>query len=480
MTRQLLGKPMGAALAAVALCACAVGPSYHRPDLTSPQAYVEAGNTERTALQPIDADLSRWWIQIPDRTLQELVHRALQGNLDLQTAVSRVRLARQQEIVAGAKQYPSLSANASALTLNSNQPAPPPGTPPASPVPRHLNLYTAGFDASWEADLFGGVRRSVEEAKANTEASEWGRRDAEVTLTAEVANDYLTLRALQARIEIGQAELGRQRDLFGLVGARRKAGFVTNLDVNQQSTLVETAAAQIPQLQSQAKNEIHALGVLLGEAPEALEGELASSPATLPPPPPALPVGLPSELLRRRPDVRQAERKLAASNAEIGVQTANFYPKLNLTGLAAFVSMTPESLFSAEHLASIGLGQVSQPIFEGGRLRASVRVAREQNVQATLAYRSAVLVALRDVEDALARFRADEDRRQSLARAVSAATSSRQIAQDQYSAGLVTFVNVLQSEYAVLNAEDQLAQADGQSLSDVVALYKALGGGWLS
>ena len=473
---------LSATLACAALCvsACTVGPNYVKPESPTPPAYVEATDTARTAIQPADADLSRWWTQIPDSTLQGLIQRALQNNLDLRTAASRVRQARQEEVIAGAKAYPSLSATASAVTLNSNAPAPPPGATPTSPIPRYLNLYAVGFDASWEVDLFGGVRRSVEEARANTEAYRWERRDAEVTLTAEVANDYLTLRAVQARIEVGEGELARQQDLFGLIGARRKAGFVTNLDVNQQSTAVATAAAQIPQLRSQAKSEIHALGVLLGETPEALESELATAPAVLPPPPPTLPTGLPSELLTRRPDIREAERKLAASNAEIGVQTANFYPKLDLTGLGAFASMTPGSLFTAQHLASIGLAQVSQPIFEGGRLRASVRVAREKNVQATNAYRGAVLGALRDVEDALARFKADEDRRRSLAQAVTAATASRQIAQDQYGAGLVTFVNVLQSEYAVLSAEDQLTQADGQSLTDVVALYKALGGGWSS
>ena len=473
---------LSAALGAVAACvsACTVGPNYVKPQAPTPQSYVEAADTARTAIEPVDADLSRWWTQIPDPTLQSLIQRALQNNLDLQTAASRVRQARQEEVIAGAKEYPSLSATGSALTLNTNAPAPPPGATPASPLPRYLNLYAVGFDASWEVDLFGGVRRSVEEAKANTEAYRWEQRDAEVTLTAEVANDYLTLRTVQARIEVGENELARQQDLFGLIGARRKAGFVTNLDVNQQSTAVATAAAQIPQLRSEAKSEIHALGVLLGETPEALETELAATPPALPPPPPTLPTGLPSELLTRRPDIRKAERKLAASNAEIGVQTANFYPKLNLTGLGAFASMTPGNLFTAEHLASIGLAQVSQPIFEGGRLKASVREAREKNVQATNAYRSAVLSALRDVEDALARFKADEDRRRSLAQAVTAATNSRQIAQDQYSAGLVTFVNVLQSEYAVLNAEDQLTQADGQSLTDVVALYKALGGGWSS
>jgi NodT family efflux transporter outer membrane factor (OMF) lipoprotein len=481
MIRGLPPNQIGAVLGLVTLTigACTVGPSYRKPEIPTPQAYAEAADTARSVVRADDADLSRWWTQINDRELEDLIRRALAGNLDLQTAASRVRQARLQEIIAGAREYPSLSAGGSAVTLNSNRAS---GGQSAarSPVPGHLNFYSVGFDATWEVDLFGGVRRSVEEAKANTDADRWARRDGEVTLTAEVATDYLTLRAVQARIGIGHAELARQQDLFVLIGARRKAGFVTNLDVNQQATLVNTSAAQIPQLEAQAKTQIHALGVLLGEPPEALESELAVPPTDLPPPPPALPTGLPSALLRRRPDVREAEGRLAASSAEIGVQTANLFPKLDLYAFGGFGSMTPDKLFSAQNLTSAALGMLSQPIFEGGRLRASVGVAKEENAQAMIAYRRAVLGALRDVEDALARFRSDEDRRQSLAHTVQAATASRAIAQDQYRTGLVTFVNVLQSEYAVLNAEDQLAQADAQSLSDVVALYKALGGGWAS
>jgi NodT family efflux transporter outer membrane factor (OMF) lipoprotein len=458
---------------ALAAAACTVGPRYRQPAVATPPAYVEAVDTPRTAIRPDDADLSRWWTQFPDRTLQDLIARALASNLDLQTAASRVREARAQETIATAAEYPTLNANATAATLNSNR-----GATKALPIPGHLNLYSAGLDATWEVDLFGGTRRAIEEARANTAASQWARRDGEVSLTAEVANDYLTLRALQARIAVGQAELQRQRDLGVLVGDRRKTGFVTNLDVNQQTTVVANAAAQIPQLQAQAKAQIHAIGVLLALPPEAVEAELTANGGVIPPPPPTLPVGLPSELLRRRPDIREAERKLAAASAEIGVQTANLYPKLNLLGLASFASMTPASLFDTQNFSSAAAGMLSQPIFEGGRSRASIRVAREQYAQAGFAYQGAVLGALRDVEDALARYRTDEERRASLEQSVTASNASLVIAEDQYKTGLVTFINVLQAENASLNAQDQLVQANAQAVTDIVAVYKALGGGW--
>jgi multidrug efflux system outer membrane protein len=478
------------ALAAALVAGCTVGPNYKAPRLPTPPAYAEAASTSRLAITPADADLSQWWTQFGDPLLDALVTEALAGNPDVATAASRVREARERETVASAAEYPKLSGSANTVTLNSNRPsssgAAGSGGSAAGQgatglqIPSHLNLYSAGFDASWELDLFGGTRRSIQEARANTDAYRWAERDTRVSLVAEVANDYLTLRALQARIAVGEAELQRQKNLFTLISARRKAGFVTDLDVNQQTTQVATAAAQIPQLDAQAKAEIHAVGVLLGQPPEALTKRLAATGAALPPPPPTLPTGLPSELLRRRPDIREAERKLAASNAEIGVQTANLYPKVNLIGLASFAGMSLDTLFSHQNLTSVGVGMASVPIFDAGRTRASIRVAREENHQAEIAYETTVLVALREVEDDLARYTAEESRRTSLARSVAAARNSLTIAQDQYRTGFVTFINVLNAENTVLNAEDQLTQSDAQVATDLVAIYKALGGGWAS
>jgi NodT family efflux transporter outer membrane factor (OMF) lipoprotein len=490
-----LMRPVAAAAAAATLAgACTVGPNYVKPDLPAPPAYAEAASTQRTAVTPRDADLSRWWTQFGDPVLDGLIQRALAQNLDLQSAASRVREARAQERVAAAAELPTLSASGNAVKYDSQRKSSDVASTSASggassaattglagiPIPSHLNLYSAGFDASWEVDLFGGTRRAIEAAKDTVEATEWARRDGQVSMLAEVANAYLSLRALQTRIVIGREELQRQKDQFQLIRARREQGFVTGLDVNQQSVQVAAAAAQIPQLEAAASAQIHALGVLLGQTPESLAQELTVAPsdALLPPPPPTLPTGLPSQLLQRRPDLRQAERRLAAANAQVGVETANLYPKLNLIALATFASPKVEDLLSTQNFSTLGLGMLSAPIFEGGRTRASIAAAKEEREQALLAYGSAVLGAFRDVEDALARFKSEDTRRANLVQSVAASQNSLKIAQDQYAAGIVTYINVVQAQNAVLNSRDQLAQSDAQALSDLVAVYKALGGGW--
>jgi NodT family efflux transporter outer membrane factor (OMF) lipoprotein len=477
-------------LAALALSACTVGPNYRPPALATPPAFVEAGAAQTPQGPLADGDLTQWWTRFGDPTLDDLIAKALADNPDLQIAASRVREARQQVRVAAAAELPSVNATGAGIAYNSDRKGESSSGSGASggiQIPSHLSLYSVGFDATWELDLFGGTRRSIEAAKADTEAAEWARRDGQVSLVAEVANDYLTLRALQTRIALGQAELARQKSLFSLIQARRQAGFVTNLDVNQQTTQVAAAAAQIPQLAAQARGQIHALGVLVGQPPEALIDQLQPPPSDadqgqiaslLPPEPPPLPVGLPSDLLRRRPDIREAERRLAAANATIGVRQAALYPKINLIGLGTFAGTSVTELFNNSNLSSLGVGMLTQPLFDAGRNEAQIRAAKEEHFQAQVTYRETVLSGFRDVEDALARYRAETARRAALAQSLEAARNTIGIAQDQYGAGLVTFVNVLQAENAVLNTQDQLTQSDAQALSDLVSLYKALGGGW--
>jgi outer membrane protein, multidrug efflux system len=473
----------------LALAACEVGPNYAKPDLPAPPAYAEAASTQQTAVTAEDADLSTWWRGLGDPELDSLIVRALKDNPDLAAASARVREARAQETAAAGALLPKLTATGNVVKYDSqrNGPNAPQGQGAQAsggpglaglPIPSHLTLYSAGFDASWEADIFGGVRRGIEAAKASEEATEWTRRDGQVSLAAETATAYLSLRALQARIALGQAELKRQQDQFQLISARRQHGFTTDLDVNQQTGQVAIAAAQIPQLQSAASAQVHALGVLIGQPSETLTQELAANGPALPPTPMSLPTGLPSELLLRRPDLRAAERRLAAANAQIGVQTANLYARLNLLGLAAFASPHIDSLLSTQNFSTIGLGMVQAPLFNGGRTRAAIEQAKAEREQAFQAYRGAVLGAFREVEDALARFKSEDDRRAHLTDAVGAAERNLKIAQDQYGAGTVTFLNVLQAENALLNSRDQLVQSDAQALADLTALYKALGGGW--
>ena len=476
-----------AALGAAWLSACTVGPNYRAPSVKAPPAFSEAQSTANTVVSAGQPDLSAWWTSFHDPVLDDLVKRALKDNLDLRTAASRVREARAQTRVAQAAELPSINASGNALTYNSDRKraaaaatsgAAAPSGLAGLPIPTHTDLYSVGFDATWEVDLFGGTRRSIEAARASAEAAEWARRDGQVSLLAEMANDYFTLRAVQARIALGQAELKREQDLFTLIQARRQTGFVTDLDVEQQATQVETAAAQIPQLQAQASAEVHAIAILLAEAPETVEQGLTAEAAPLPAPPAGLPVGLPSDLLRRRPDIREAERRLAAANAQIGVQEARRYPQFNLIGLGSFAGTAVDSLFSQQNLASVALGMVTQPVFDGGRSHGQIAAAREERLQADVAYRKAVLGAFRDVEDALARYRSEQDRRGNLARSVISAQNSLNIAKAQYRTGFVTYINVLQADNSLLNAQDQLTQSNAQLLSDLIALYKALGGGW--
>jgi NodT family efflux transporter outer membrane factor (OMF) lipoprotein len=476
------------------LASCTVGPDYKAPDLATPDRFQELPPmTDAAASRPLpdQADLSQWWRQFHDPELERLVAIALRSNLTLKSAASRIEAARRQEIIAGAAGLPGATATgaAAALHSNSNPLAALSGGGAngqnngsgmgsgASSGGTDLHLYAAGFDATWEIDLFGGVRRGVEAARANSDAALWELRDAEVSLTGEVANDYLTLRAAQARIAIVQTELARQNETLGIVQARAQTGFVTDLDVNQQSAQVAATKAQLPPLQAQTRAMIHALGVLLGDGPDAYAGELETMGA-LPGVPATLPVGLPSDLLRRRPDVRDAERKLAAATAQVGVAVAQLYPKFDLLGAANFSSSAAGDLLSSRNFSALGAGIVMWPIFDAGKAHANIRIRENQMDQAYLAYRQAVLKALQDAEDALARYTSEQDRLASLQQSQTAADSSFTIARQQYVSGLVTYLNVLTAETQLLDINDEAEQSRQALAQDLVSLYKALGGGW--
>jgi len=467
---------------------CTVGPDYQEPVLSPPASFQEsAANGEAPFGVPAtsEADLSQWWRAFNDPELDSLVARAFAANLDLQAAASRILVAREQEIVQGAAGLPTVNATGAAVRLHSN--SNPLGIfggggaamqgAPASSSGADIKLYSAGFDATWEADIFGGVRRSVEAARAGSDAAMWELRDAQVSLSAEVANDYLNLRATQERIAIIQSELQRQRDTLGIIQARFATGFVTGLDVDQQTAQVEATAAQLPPLQAQEHVLAHAIAVLIGVQPEAMSSEL-QTPGTLTASAATLPIGLPSDLLRRRPDVREAERKLAAATAQIGVAVADLYPKFNLIAVLSFAGNSFTRLLSSDNFGQGGIAMITWPIFNGGKTRATIRIDEEQENQAYLAYQQSVLRALQDTEDALSRYTTEQQRLVSLQQSIAAANSSFIIAQDQYITGLATYQNVLTAETALLNAEDAAAQSRAALATDIVALYKALGGGW--
>lgn len=464
-----------AALLLLAACKT-VGPDYQAPRVETPPTYAEA----TTAAAP--GDLSRWWSRFNDPLLTRLVETALAQNLDLEQAVSRIREARRLEAVAGARDEPQLSGQgqASRNRISENAIPLPPGSGPPGGVfglpGSEFNTFRIGLDASWEIDLFGGTRRTVEAAKARTEAAEWTAQDLRVSLAAEVARAYLALRSAQLRQLIAQRDFERQASLQAIATARADTGFTSRLEVEQQTAQRQLSAARIPALQAQQKALVHALGVLTGQAPGALSGGL-SHPAPLPqaaPPPP----GVPSDLLRRRPDVRAAERRVAAATAEIGVATADLYPRLSLTAQPAMVSTELSSLLDwGSRSYSIGAGLV-WPLLNGGRVKAQIGAADERQAQALLAYRQQILRALQDVEDALSRYAGDRARIAELERAAGAAREARIIAGYRYRGGVADYTPVLLAEAQQITAEDELAQAELAAAQDVVALVKALGGGW--
>jgi NodT family efflux transporter outer membrane factor (OMF) lipoprotein len=473
----------GALVPLLLLGACTVGPDYHAPDAPSPASFAQAaGQTPLSRTVPEKADVAQWWTGFQDKTLDSLIARALAANLDLKTAVSRLRQAREEVIIAGAAEWPQVNATGSAARLHSNAnlasrlgSQPGGGTAPGGGT--DLKLYSAGFDATWELDIFGGTRRQVESAKANSDAALWQLHDNEVSLTAEIASTYFLLRAAQARLAVLTSEAARQNDTLTLVASRRKAGFVTQYDVDQQNVLLATTNAEIAPLEAEVAVAQHALAVLLAQPPEALYAELRE-PAPLPPVPVTVPTGLPSELLRRRPDVRVAERRLAAATANIGVAVADLYPKFNLIGAVSFSGNRFSNLFSSGNLGEVGYGGITWPIFSAGKIEANIRSKEEDRNQAYFSYQKAVLGAVRDAEDALARYRTDQQRLIALERAAESGRSSVEISSQQYRAGLAPYLNVLSAEANYLSVSGQLVQSRQALVTDLVSLYKALGGGW--
>jgi len=462
------------------LAACTVGPNYQRPAAPVPPSYAEPHAADPAS----DASLASWWSGFADPELDKLVNRAVAQNLDVESAAARIREARAKERAAGAAAMPQVDAQASASRqrISENAIPVPPGAGgtagggsfglPGS----EFDTFRVGFDASWEIDLFGKTRRSVEAAHARTGAAIWNRRDAQVIAAAEVADAYLALRTLQQQLATAGAEVARQQRFVELVGARVRGGLVTGEDLAQQQSQLKAAEASIPPLKSQADAQIHALGVLTGDTPETLIAELSASAAL--PQPPAVPAGLPSDLLRRRPDIRAAERNLHASTADIGVATADLYPKFSLTAAPALVSTALASLLEWGSRSYTASAAVDWPIFNGGRTRANIEAAKAVQQQALIAYRKTVLTALKDVEDALGNI--DNDRRQvaSLGDAHANAARAEQIARERYQGGLVTYTDVLQVQASRISLENQLAEAHGKLDRETVALFKALGGGW--
>jgi NodT family efflux transporter outer membrane factor (OMF) lipoprotein len=496
--------------------------------------------TTRPASQPSQAlqrpiELADWWTTFHDPVLDRLIAEAVRSNLDLRQAQERVVQARFQRAGVQAGLFPEanfdgsyshdrLSQNGlpfpssggsssknpvtggggpggtpSAQVLRPGQVLHPGqvssgaaassgsaagGIPPslASLLSHHeLDLYQVGFDASWEADVWGGVRRNVEASGADVAASVEDRRDTLVTLLSEVARNYIELRGFQREIAIARSNLSTQQTTLSLTQERRRVGIATDLDIARASSQVNSTAAEIPSLYRQARTSQHALAVLLGKEPESLPADLEASLAQempIPVPPPNVPVGLPSELLRRRPDIRRAERQLAAATARIGVATADLYPRFALDGGFNFQAIKPARLLDYDS-RSFNIGpSVSWPILDFGRIRANIQATTSLQRQALSHYENTVLGAYRDVEDALIAYSTEQSRRDSLIAAVADNRKTVELSRQLYNQGTSDFLNVLDAERSLLASEDLLAQSDRTVATNLVALYKALGGGW--
>jgi NodT family efflux transporter outer membrane factor (OMF) lipoprotein len=404
--------------------------------------------------------------------LDSLVRRAVAGNIPLQQAASRIRQSRSELKMAGAKEYPTLSAAPAFAHIDSGK-----NVSLGSSGGIDANVFQAGFDSSWEIDVFGGQRRQIEAAADDLQASVEERRAAQVTLSAEVARDYLVLRGLQERLRISRENLTLQEDTLGLTRSLQQSGFTSDLDVSRANTQVFQTRAAIVPLTTQAAQEEHAIAILLGQDPNAAVAEL-DKPAALPDLPATVAIGLPSDLLRRRPDLRAAERQIAAANARIGVATSDYYPKFSLTGDFGLDSAKFSQLFDIDSRFIILYPTMQWKLFDAGHTRAEVAEAKELYRQSLLSYQEGILSALRDVEDALVAYNNEQDHRSELSQAVESARDSVDISRDQYKQGIIDFLQVLDAQRQLLSAQDDLAQSNQAIATNLVSLYKALGGGW--
>ena len=444
--------------------ACEVGPNYTGPRPSTPDRWHEPSTTQASSIRQETPEINDWWTGFNDPNLNSLVSRAVISNLDVETATQRIREARAAVGIVRAGLLPSANANGSYSYSGTGR-------------SKSQDLWLAGLDAAWELDVFGGIRRSVESSNADLQATVENRRDVLVTLLGEVATDYIALRGQQQQVVIAQENLEVQVRNAQLTRDKKRLGTGTELDVVQSDSQVVATRAAIIDFESVEQQTIYAISVLLGLPPAALQDELNDTGA-IPRPPEILTVGLPSDLLLRRPDIRRSERQLASATAQIGVATADWFPKFSLTG-----NLDVE----ANHINGLGnwgnrswsFGpSVSWTIFDAGRIASNVEVQNARQAEALLLYRSTVLTALQEVQVALVAYSKERQRRESLAESVALNQRAVDLATQRYKQGVTDFLIVLDAERSLFASQDALVQSDRAIATDAVALYKALGGGW--
>lgn len=459
------------------LAGCSVGPDYKGPTTSPMQAKFDStqGQPEGIPSRPLEKPLepgalATWWQVLNDEQLNSLIDRAIAANLDLKIALERVREARALRGVAASENYPDVNVNAGYSRSQASS------TNLAFSTSAR-DVWDVNVDARWEIDVFGGIRRNIEASDADLDASLENTRDVLVTLTAEVARNYAEYRGFQSRIALINRTIGTQQDTLSLTESRSKAGIGAEIETQQARAQLATRQSQLPPLIAGARQAAFRLGVLLGQTPDSLLSELAEAKPE-PTPPDEIPVGLPSDLLRRRPDIRRAERQLAAANARIGVATSDLYPRFFLTGLAGLQSAQLSDIVDLKSRVWSVAPSVQWNAFSGWRIQSNIDAADSRTKQALSTYQQAILTSLEDVENALTQYVQNQAQRAALREAVQADQRAVDLANDRYKSGIGDFLTVLVNQRELYDAEAQLVESQTSVTTSLVAVYKALGGGW--
>jgi outer membrane protein, multidrug efflux system len=450
------------------LTGCAVGPDYSRPAITTPEVYRGASPGPSPADPPQMLGDQKWWDVFQDPVLQQLIRLALQQNYDVRIAASRVLQAQAQLGITRADQFPTVSAGSQAFGEYN------PKTSSAIPAYR-VNAGELDLSVVWNLDFWGKYRRQTEAARANLLASQWGQRAVLSSVVSSVATAYFTLRELDWALDLSKSTLAARQNSLQLTNVLAKHGSASALDVRQSEQLVYTAAETIPDLERQISQEENLLSILLGDNPGSIPRGRA---LTEQPDPPGVPVGLPSDLLERRPDIREAEETLVAANAEIGVAKAALFPSISLTGLAGFESNALNNLFSHSQRIWNEAGSLTQPVFAGGALRSGLRLAEAQEQQMLLTYQQTIMNAFQQVSNSLVAYQKGREFREQQELLTVAAEDTDRLSKVLYQHGGASYLQVLTSENNAFAAELNLAQAQLDERLALVQLYNALGGGW--
>jgi multidrug efflux system outer membrane protein len=461
-----LARSLSAILLSTMFVGCMVGPKYHRPAVDTPTAYRDLSQNPQMQSQTASyADLP-WWQVFQDPKLQELIRTALKQNYDVQLAAERINAARAQLAITRSSLFPQVAGNANFSGGKENL------------EQSRYNFLTTTADAAFQLDFFGRLRRANEAARAQLLATEDARQVVVLTLVGDVASDYFTLLQLDLQLQITNETVSTQTDSVKLTNLRLEHGVATKLDVLQAQQVLDTANAQIPDLERQIAQQENAISILLGNYPQDVARGVALVAQTLPP---QVPAGLPSSIIERRPDIREAEQILIAANADIGVAKAQFFPQISLTG-GGGGSFGRSSVFSNLMTTQLGIwsygGQVSQPIFTGGALKGNLHLAESEHKQALIAYRQAIQQAFGDVSDALIGYDKLHQVRTRQQDTVADLQETVRISTLRYKGGTTTYLEVLDGQRSLYGAELTLAAARGDEYRSLVQLYKALGGGW--